>query len=733
MGWIRGEGDVPLYMRWTWVVFGVVWAQVTIYRDSFGTPYVFGRTDAEVAYGLAWAHAEDDFARLQYVIALAKGRLGRLIGKNGAAMDYFAHFTGAFHLAGRQYDSLPADIRRVIEAYVAGLNAYAQAHPHEVLDKKLFPLTPQELLQGYIVILSGMIGVGQALRATLSGRPSDYRFSVQVGSNAIAIHRSRTEENQTFLLVNPHVPIEGALRWYEAYLHSDEGWQVLGGFFPGSIAPGLGTTPHHGWAVTFNWPDFVDIYELKMHPKNPRLYRVDEAWETLRVEKVRLQVRLFAPRGKVVQGWPVQGFSPVRGPFLTVSKKLEWSLFGPVVRTKKGVYALRFPAEKLFRAPEEWYRLSKAQNFTEFYQALRLQGIPHFNFVYADPDTIFYLFNATLPERPAGWNWQGVLPGDTRKTLWQRYLTIEELPQVLNPDCGYVFSVNNSPFLVSCPEASPRESDHPPGEGWEWNCHNNRERRLRELMEGRARFSWEDFVRIKYDRQYPSAGPAAQIWQSFASLPDTSDALLQQALRAVRQWDLSGAGENRQAALCALSVYWAFRQYKLSGYNWLETAQVEIPIEGRWKALHWAATRLQKHYGRLDPRWDEVQAIEAQGRRYPLGGLPEQLAPAYGSWDEQSGFLRVEGGDTYIQMVRFLPRQVEGRQPSPLVETILPLGVSGRPGTPHYADQVELFHRGQRKRMTLDPAEIAGKSVRSYTLMLRLVGEAARRGQGSGE
>jgi acyl-homoserine-lactone acylase len=304
----------------------------------------------------------------------------------------------------------------------------------------------------------------------------------------MAIHRSRTEENQTFLLVNPHVPIEGALRWYEAYLHSDEGWQVLGGFFPGSLAPGLGTTPHHGWAVTFNWPDFVDIYELKMHPKNPRLYRVDEAWETLRVEKVRLQVRLFAPRGKVVQGWPVQGFSPVRGPFLTVSRKLEWSLFGPVVRTKKGVYALRFPAEKLFRAPEEWYRLSKAQNFTEFYQALRLQGIPHFNFVYADPDTIFYLFNATLPERPAGWNWQGVLPGDTRKTLWQRYLTIEELPQVLNPDCGYVFSVNNSPFLVSCPEASPRESDYPPGHGWEWNRHNNRELRLRELMEGKERF-----------------------------------------------------------------------------------------------------------------------------------------------------------------------------------------------------------------------------------------------------
>jgi acyl-homoserine-lactone acylase len=703
-------------MRGVWALFGAVLAQITIYRDSFGTPYIFGKTDAEVAYGLAWAHAEDDFARLQYAIALAKGKLGRLIGKEGAAMDYFAHFTGAFHLAKAQYDSLPSDIRRVIEAYVAGLNDYARQHPKEVLDKKLFPFTPQELIQGYITILSGMIGVGQALQATLAGHPSEYRFSVQAGSNAIALHRQHTEENETFLLINPHVPIEGALRWYEAYLHSEEGWEVLGGFFPGSIAPGLGTTPHHGWAVTFNWPDFVDIYQLKMHPQNPRLYSVDNAWETLRVEKVRLQVRLGKPRSRLVQGWPVQGLSKVRGPFLTVSKRLEWSLLGPIVRTPNGVYALRFPAEKLFRAPEQWYRLSKARTFSEFYQAMHLQGIPHFNFVYAAPDTIFYLFNATLPERPAGWNWQGVLPGDTRQTLWRRYLTIEELPQVLNPPCGYVFSVNNSPFLVTCPEASPKEADFPPGHGWEWNRHNNRELRLRELMEGKERFSWADFVRIKYDRQYPRQGAAAQIWQSFASLPDTSEPFLMEALRVVRQWDLSGEGESPQAALCALAVQWAMRQYKLPGYSWLETAQTQIPIEGRWKALAWASTQLKKHYGRLDPPWKAVQAIEVQGRRYPLGGLPEQLAPAYGTWDEKKGFLRVEAGDTYIQMVRFRPRLPDGTRPLPIVETILPLGVSGRPDSPHYADQVVLFHQGQRKAMTLHPAEIEKKKVHVYTL-----------------
>ncbi len=166
----------------------------------------------------------------------------------------------------------------------------------------------------------------------------------------------------------------GPFSWYRRTSIAMRRLAGAGGFFPGSIAPGLGTTPHHGWAVTFNWPDFVDIYELKMHPKNPRLYRVDDAWETLRVEKVRLQVRLFAPRGKVVQGWPVQGFSPARGPFLTVSKKLEWSLF----RTGRALKRVCMPCVSRLRSssgrPKKWYRLSKAQNFTEFYQALRLQG-----------------------------------------------------------------------------------------------------------------------------------------------------------------------------------------------------------------------------------------------------------------------------------------------------------------------------------------------------------------------
>ncbi len=704
-------------MRWITIsLLGfVLWGQsISIYRDSLGTPHIFGQTDADCAYGLAWAHAEDDFSRLQYVLALAKGRVGRWMGKEGAALDYFAHFIGAFRLSRYYYDSLPTPMRQLLATYAEGLNTYATKHPDQILDRKLFPVCGEDILRGYLIVLSGMVGAGQALQAAMRDRP--HLFSVRAGSNAIAIHRSHTEEGATFLLINPHVPIEGVFRWYEAYLHSQEGWQVLGGFFPGSVAPGLGTNPYLGWGVTFNWPDFVDTYQLRMHPKDRRLYRVDDHWETLAVQKVRLTVRLFPKGGRMVQGWPVQGFSRVHGPCLTIKRNIESSRFGPVVRTKKAVYALRFPIERFYLAPYEWYRLSKARSFSEFYQALAIQGIPHFNFVYADPDTIFYLFNATLPERAPQYDWQGFLPGDTEKTLWRRYLTLAELPQVLNPPCGYVFSVNNSPFLVSCPEASPREADFPSQHGFNWNHHNNREYRLRELMEGRPRFSWDDFLRIKYDKQYPKAGPIRAVWAAFANLPDTNDLHLSEALRLVRSWDFSGQLESESAALITLAVSYAFRKHDIPGYNWLEQGRFDLPTRASWEALAWAARQLKKHYGRLAVPLGTLQGLYVRDTLYPLGGLPEQLAPAYGTWDEKLGLMRVEAGDTYIQMVRFYPPDAQGRRPLPVVESVLPMGVSADPKSPHYADQVPLFTLGKRKTMTLDPASIRAKAVQVYQL-----------------
>ena len=64
--------------------------EARIVRDEFGVPHIFGKTDADVAYGVAYAHSEDDFSTLQEVTAMTRGRMATLNGADSAPIDYIA-------------------------------------------------------------------------------------------------------------------------------------------------------------------------------------------------------------------------------------------------------------------------------------------------------------------------------------------------------------------------------------------------------------------------------------------------------------------------------------------------------------------------------------------------------------------------------------------------------------------------------------------------------------------
>src|SRR3954464_4483102 len=90
---------------------------VKIARDNFGVPHIFGKTDPDVAYGIAYAHAEDDFSTLQEVLAMTRGRLGAMTGQDGAKSDYVLHLLGARATAMRDYMKQPADVRALLDGY----------------------------------------------------------------------------------------------------------------------------------------------------------------------------------------------------------------------------------------------------------------------------------------------------------------------------------------------------------------------------------------------------------------------------------------------------------------------------------------------------------------------------------------------------------------------------------------------------------------------------------------
>ena len=113
---------------------------ITIARDSFGIPHIFAPTDPETAYGIAWAHAEDDFETLQLVVLSGKAKLGTGLGKKGAEADYVIKLLRIRKTVEEQWHTLSPDFIALIKGYVAGLNAYAKAHPNEIKYKQAFPL-----------------------------------------------------------------------------------------------------------------------------------------------------------------------------------------------------------------------------------------------------------------------------------------------------------------------------------------------------------------------------------------------------------------------------------------------------------------------------------------------------------------------------------------------------------------------------------------------------------------
>ena len=513
---------------------------ITIVRDKWGVPHIFAPTDAEVAYGFAWATAEDDFKTMQEQMLPIRGLMGQVLGRKGAELDVAVHLIGANEIVDERYEKdLSPAFREIVEAYAAGANAYAEQHPKEVLHKKLFPLSGEDVIKGYVVGMTLMSSVNRSLSAILGGKLKSAQKAEATGSNAFAVSSKKTKDGNTYLAVNSHQPLEGLNSWYEAHLHSDEGWNILGASFAGGVTIFAGTTPNLGWAHTLNYPDFADIFELTMHPEKKLHYRFDGEWLELEPYHTKAQIKLMG--------------------FLKVGAKQKFykSKYGVTFETPTGFFALRFPANRDIRAAEQWYRMNKAKNFEEFKAALQMQGIICTNIVYADrEDHIYYLSNGRFPKRNPNYDWRGVVPGDTSATLWQDdYYPLEQLAQVEDPESGYVFNCNHTPFYSSGPGESPKPGDVPSTMGYLGEQRlTNRGVRLGALMEESGKIDYEQFKEIKFDRKYHSPLKSGPKLEAIFHLDSKKYPAIAESIELLNNWDREASEDSEAASIGILAT-----------------------------------------------------------------------------------------------------------------------------------------------------------------------------------
>jgi acyl-homoserine-lactone acylase len=652
---------------------------ITIARDSLGVPHIFGKTDADVAYGLAWAHAEDNFKDIETVLLAGKGMLGRAIGRKGAEADYVVALLRCRDLARAQLSSLSPAFLEVIRGYVQGINDYARAHPGELRVKKAFPATVEDYMTTVTLSLSMITGLSRQLPRIFSGAVDLLPGYLPTGSNAFAFHPSRTTTGEAYLAINSHQPLEGPEAWYEAHLHSEEGLNIIGGLFPGGPVVFLGTNEHLGWAHTVNEMDKIDLYQLRMKDSKSLDYRFDGQWKSLEKRNIRLRVK----------GVPI-----------AVSKAAYWSAYGATIRNKKGTFSIRFTANQDLRGLEQWWRMNKARNFTEFYQALSMQGLPLFNVVYADRyDTIFYISGGKMPLRDPGYTWTGTLPGDTSATLWNTYHPIRDLPQYINPSSGYLYNTNHSPFLASDPKDNPDPRSYDATSGYE-RGHNNRSARFAEQMASVDKIAYADFLRIKYDNRLPMKLRYQVNIDSISLMRPGNYPETGELLETLQQWDLHADTGSRGAA-----VFLLLYDY-ISGHR-SEFPNDTLTVAGAETALRYAKTHLEKHFGKTGVTLGELQRHSRGSKSLPAWGLPDVLTAMY-SRPQADGRFRVVAGESYIQMVRFPKNGL------PVVESINSYGASARPESAHYTDQMEMYIGKRLRRMTFDKSTVLATAEKVY-------------------
>ena len=246
---------------------------IEIIRDAYGVPHIYAATDVEVAYGFAWAQAEDHFKLLQEAYIAGNGMLSKHIGLKGAGADFLVQLIQAEKTVDDQYHTLDKKFIALLEGFSQGLNAFANKHPKEVLHKALFP---PSLQKNFYVIPQLQLFISNGAEKLVTGIVNNalsWPYEIEQdtkGSNLLAVSRSRTQSNETFLAINTHQPLEGPTSWYEAHLVSKEGTNIIGAAFPGSPCLLTGANRFLGWTHTVNYPDKADVYALEMHPSKKR-------------------------------------------------------------------------------------------------------------------------------------------------------------------------------------------------------------------------------------------------------------------------------------------------------------------------------------------------------------------------------------------------------------------------------------------------------------------------------
>jgi acyl-homoserine lactone acylase PvdQ len=685
---------------------------VTIIRDNWGIPHVYGKTDADAVFGVMYAQAEDDFNRVETNYLNSIGRLAEAEGEGQVYRDLRMKLFIDPDDMKAQYEKAPAWLKALMNAYADGLNYYLYTHAKVTprVIKRFEPWMALTFSEGSIGGDIEKINLGQLeafygkgpktepsrassafAPARRGDRPVDEapQFVEPTGSNGAAIAPSNTIGRHPLLLINPHTSFFFRA---EAQMTSEEGLNAYGALTWGQFFIYQGFNDRAGWMHTSSGVDNVDEY-LETVTKNGDgfSYRYGAGERPLKAARITVPY-------KTATGVAQKEFTVYR------------THHGPVVREVDGKWvSVRLMQEPL-KALTQSYTRTKARNYKAFRQTMELHTNSSNNTIYADADgTIAYFHSNFIPKRDTRFDWTRPVDGSDPATEWKGVLSIDETPGLLNPASGWLYNTNNWPWSAAGP-SSPKKSDYPAyvDRGSE---ESPRGLHAIRVLENRKDFTLDSLIAAAFDSYLPAFDTLLPpLLKAYDETPATNPlkAKVSEQIALLRGWDHRWSVTSTPTSL---AVYWGER---------IGSRANQATPEQLLQALAAASDKLAGDFGRWKTPWgdinrfqrltgDIVQPFNDAGPSIPVGFTSSRWGSlaSFGA-RTYTGTRKMYGttGNSFVAVVEFGDR-VRAR-------AVTAGGQSGDPRSPHFNDQATRYSTGDLRDVYFYRPQLDGHIERQY-------------------
>ncbi len=665
---------------------------VTIYRDTYGVPHVFGRTDASTVFGFAYAQAEDNFWRVEENFILALGRGSEVYGAKSLDEDRLNHALEIPRLARAEYARLDPRMRSLCDAFAAGFNYYLARHP-EVKPRLLTTIEPWYTLAfiRYNYYQNGFARDRNLRGVGVQTATRDNDLKEHTGSNGWVVGPSKSASGHALLFINPHLPFFGPGQVYEGHVHSDEGWNFTGYTRFGFPLPYVGHNENGGWVSTDNAADLTDVYlETFDDPSRPLAYKYGNGYRlaTERVEEIKV---------KTANGLDTRKFT------------MRKTHHGPILGARDGkMLALRMAKFESDGWLREWYDMTRATSLSALKRAMAPLNMNFGNVMYADRQgNTWYMYNGAVPRRDPRFDWSKPVDGSDPATEWQGYHTMNELPQLANPKTGWMQNCNTTPFLLTS-DGNPDPKQFPKYMVQEGD--NPRGAISREILASKAKFTFDEWTQVAFDTRVMSVstrlpGLLTALKQRLDNFPDSAEkSRLIEVYDELSRWNHRSSNDSVATTIFSLWHERISRDENLNVFTALTDVLNTLQRDfGTWKVEWGEINRLQ----RLDESNDEdFQDSKPSLAVSGVNGNDGAVFTFYATPERGQKRRYGVAGGTYISVVEFAPKV--------RALSVHTFGSSGDPRSKHFMDQSALYTRGQFKPSLLTLEEIKSNLESSY-------------------